>query len=258
MKSTRKTTRKKRLGKLFLLCLICLFIGKKFLIQKQETLNVTQTEIYQEILNHPDSYPDHMAETLENNPELLEFVTHYTEYEPVVRGGLTQKELEEETPLFLQWDERWGYAPYGQTNIGFSGCGPTCLSMVIFSLTRNPDATPDAIAQYSMQHGFYVMGSGTSWDLMRIGAAEYGLSVQELGISEEEMKNRLNNGEMLIASMRPGDFTQQGHFIVIYGYDKKGFCVNDPNSRKRSEQRWSFDTLKDQIKNLWAYCNVDI
>ena len=53
--------------------------------------------------------------------------------------------------------------------------------------------------------------------------------------------------------MRPGDFTTEGHFIVIYGYDEEGFLVHDPNSRLRSEEEWTFQTLYPQIKNLWAY-----
>ena len=45
----------------------------------------------------------------------------------------------------------------------------------------------------------------------------------------------------------------EGHFIVIYGYDEEGFLVHDPNSRLRSEEEWTFQTLYPQIKNLWAY-----
>lgn len=42
-----------------------------------------------------------------------------------------------EIPALIQWDERWGYAPYGsETIIAVSGCGPTALSMVISGLLR--------------------------------------------------------------------------------------------------------------------------
>ena len=33
-------------------------------------------------------------------------------------------------PLFLQWDERWGYRSYGGDFLAVTGCGPTALSMV--------------------------------------------------------------------------------------------------------------------------------
>ena len=52
--------------------------------------------------------------------------------------------------------------------------------------------------------------------------------------------------------MLPGDFTTKGHFIVIVGAEE-GFRVNDPNSRIRSNQLWSYERLSTQIGNLWAF-----
>ena len=53
--------------------------------------------------------------------------------------------------------------------------------------------------------------------------------------------------------MKPGDFTQAGHFIVIYAYEDGVFRVHDPNSIVRSEKTWDYDTLKGQISNLWSF-----
>lgn len=66
------------------------------------------------------------------------------------------------------------------------------------------------------------------------------------------MKAALDSGSVIVCSMGPGDFTAAGHFIVIYGYDKKGFLVNDPNCVARSRQNWNFSELKGQIKNIWV------
>ena len=45
-------------------------------------------------------------------------------------------------PLFLQWDPRWGYTEYGEDSfLGLSGCGPTCLSMVLYYLTGDKSLT---------------------------------------------------------------------------------------------------------------------
>lgn len=52
--------------------------------------------------------------------------------------------------------------------------------------------------------------------------------------------------------MAPGDFTTTGHFILIRGYGKDGFYVNDPNHKSNSEKTWSFKELQKQIKCLWA------
>lgn len=64
------------------------------------------------------------------------------------------------------------------------------------------------------------------------------------------MKLALDRGEVIICSMRPGDFTAAGHFVVIYGYDEDGFMVNDPNCVARSRKRWSYEDIADQIKHI--------
>lgn len=215
--------------------------------------DLKETDEWKLINENRSLYPGPMLEVLENNPELLDFVANYLEAEPVVTGGLTRKEIKEDYPLFLQWDARWGYVPYGDDNIGLSGCAPACLSMVIFSLTRNEAATPDAIAAFSMDNGYYVPGTGTAWALMTDAAVRYGVQAEELSLEEGLMKSRLDSGRMIICSMGPGDFTTTGHFIVLYGYNEEGFLVNDPFSRRRSSKVWDFETIQYQIRNMWVY-----
>lgn len=215
--------------------------------------DMEKTDTYKEIFENRALYPKTMLEALEKNPEIQDFVKNYPDSEPVVQGGISDEEKAAEHPLFLQWDARWGYVSYGDDNIGLSGCGPACLSMVIFSLTRNESATPDAIAGYSMDMGYYEYGAGTSWNLMTDAAAQYGVMAEGLALSEGIMKEHLDNGHMIICSMGPGDFTTTGHFIVIYGYDQDGFLVNDPYSRIRSNKTWDYDTISGQIRGMWVY-----
>ena len=72
-----------------------------------------------------------------------------------------------------------------------------------------------------------------------------------MSLSESVMKNALDDGGLIICSMRPGDFTTTGHFILIYGYDDNGFLINDPNRKSHGDKSWSYDDLSWQIKNLW-------
>ena len=205
------------------------------------------------IYENKEAYPQALLTALANNPEMVEFVKGYLTTEHTVTGGFSEEELTEEFPLLLQWDKRWGYVDYGSNNIGVAGCGPTCLSMVILALTGNENATPDKLAEYSEENGHYVKGAGTAWSLMTEGAEAYGLRAEEISLDEKNMQDCLDNGNPIICAMRKGDFTISGHFIVIYGYDEKGFLVNDPNSTSRSGRQWEFETLRGQIKNLWAY-----
>lgn len=212
-----------------------------------------ENELIGEILQDASSYPEDMLEALANNPEMADFVAGYKDSDGSVTGGLTEKEIRQEHPLFLQWDPRWGYAAYGDdSNVGLAGCGPTCLSMALFYLTGDETLTPDKIASYAMENGYYMPGTGTLWALIEDVPGQYGVAVNNLEISESAMKKALDEGKVLISTMRPGDFTAAGHFIVIYGYNEDGFLVNDPNCVARSRTSWEFDRIGSQMKQLWA------
>lgn len=213
----------------------------------------TEDQRYAAIMEHPSEYPEPLLASLANNPEMMEFVEGYPEKQGTVSGTLTWKEKKSDYPLFLQWDSRWGYQSYGSSNVGVSGCGPTCLSMVIYALTRNESATPDQIASFAEQRGYYIEGTGTAWALMTDGAAAYDVTSQELALDEALMKKYLQKGDLIICAMGPGNFTAAGHFIMIYGYKNGKFLVNDPNSRYRSQKEWDYATLKNQIKALWCF-----
>ncbi len=205
------------------------------------------------IYNNYSQYPKNLLAALANNPEMADFAVGYTNGEKIAAGELTSLEKKQDCPLFLQWDPRWGYQPYGTDNIGLAGCGPTCMSMVLFYLTRDEKLTPDRIAAYSMENGYYVEGTGTAWALMEDISNLYNINVTKPRMSERAMKSVLDNGGIIICAMGEGDFTVSGHFIVIYGYDAKGFKVNDPNCVARSSKRWTFDELEPQVKNIWGY-----
>lgn len=212
-----------------------------------------ENELIAAIYEKHSAYPDKLLEALANNPEMAGFVSGYQGNSRQASGGLTEEELAMDFPLFLQWDPRWGYVEYGDKScIGLAGCGPTCLSMALFYLTKNDSLTPDKIAAYSMTNGYYVSGTGTAWALLADLPSEYGVRVTEPGRSEQGMKQALDRGEVIICSMGPGDFTAAGHFIVIYGYDEEGFMINDPNCVARSMKRWTYGEIAAQIKHIWV------
>ena len=205
------------------------------------------------ILEQPELYPDELLEMLAGNEEAAQFVLDYPEKKDNAPadsiGDVTQGEI----PLLLQWDERWGYGAYGNSMIAISGCGPTVVAMVSAGLLGDSSITPYKVAQYAQDHGYYVEGTGTSWSLMTEGARQFGVQGQELGLSESSIVSELENGHPIICSMRPGDFTTSGHFIVLTGVENGKIRVNDPNSRVRSGKLWDYSRLEYQINNLWVY-----
>lgn len=205
------------------------------------------------VLAATDRYPQDYLDALENNPELLEFVQGYPDAKREATGGLTKKELHAQWPLLLQWDKRWGYVPYGDHDIGLSGCAPTCLSMVVVGLTKNKDASPDIVARFAEDNGYYSYGTGTKWSLMTEGATAFGVRGSELALDKNRIFSALEDGHPIICSVRPGDFTKGGHFLVLVGIEDGKIRLNDPNSRIRSEQLWDYETLAPQIKSLWEF-----
>ncbi len=207
-----------------------------------------------QLLKQEEIYPDRLLRILAGNIETLDFVLDYPEKKNRSCAEEIGEEIEEgEIPLLIQWDERWGYGAYGNSIVGVSGCGPTCIAMVASGLTGRKDITPFTVASYSEENGFLTEELDTSWDLMTYGCETFGIFGTILGLDELAMANTLDNGFPIICSVGPGDFTQNGHFIVLTGYENGEFKIHDPNSRERSEETWSFETLKDQIVNMWYY-----
>lgn len=198
-------------------------------------------------------WPDHLIELLEKNPETEDFVLNY----PIKKDLRPDIDLREyihrsEVPLFLQWDERWGYSKYGDELMGLSGCGPTCLSMVCVYLLDDPQYSPRYVADFAEQNGYYVSGIGSSWTLISEGGTALGLDVTEIPLDENRIIRNLEVGNPIICVMGPGDFTTTGHFIVMVGYEDGKIKVNDPNSPARSDKLWDYNAIKNQINNLWV------
>ena len=199
--------------------------------------------------------PRAIIEFCEKYPEAADFALDWDKYHNGSGSIDISAEVHEgEIPLFIQWDKRWGYRVYGSGQfLGFTGCGPTCLSMVYSGLTGNTDMNPYNMAKFSEDGGYYVLGSGTSWSFMTEGASELGLKSKQLN-SEKALRKALAKGRPVIASMGPGDFTNAGHFIVFTGLSEDGkLMVNDPNSPSNSKKTWDMDEVYPQIKNMWAF-----
>lgn len=209
-------------------------------------------ELVREIYENVDVYSMEMLDHLANNPEMAAFVIGSLEADGSVTGGFTQAELEEEFPLLLQYDPRWGYFEYGGKPMGLSGCGPTCLAMTILALTDMDNVTPDKVATYSLEKQYYVKDVGTAWKLLDDFPTLYGLTVEHPVLKENSMKKALDEGKILICSVKKGVFTAEGHFILIYDYDETGFKVNDPKCVARSNQTWTFAEFGSQLKRIWA------
>lgn len=200
-----------------------------------------------------DAYPDSLIALLDRNPETETFVLQYpSAHQRTVAVDLSAYEDCESVPLFLQWDPQWGYIRYGSDVAGLTACGPVCLSMAAYFLTKDPAMSPDRIIQFALDNGYCVPGNGTSWTLISQGGPELGLDVTEIPLVESRIIDNLEVGNPIICVMGPGDFTTTGHYIVLTGYEDGFIRLNDPNSRSNSQKLWTYAQLEHQIDNLWV------
>ena len=81
----------------------------------------------------------------------------------------------------------------------------------------------------------------------------WGLSCYESDMTQAQIMSELQAGHPVICSVGPGDFTQNGHFIVLVGCEEGKIKVNDPFSRTTSSQLWDFERIKQQSKAMWVY-----
>lgn len=230
--------------------------GYKTIYDKLYAMREEYSEM-DDILLNIGQYPKDVLRLLVHNTETLGFVSDYLMHvdDEEASGGITEEETAAlNPPLFQQWDKRWGYVQYGSNIIAINGCGPTCMSMVYTGLTGDLEKSPAQMAEYCIENGYYTEDSGTSWSLMLNGARQLGLQAERLAISQKAITEKLQSGGLIICSMKPGDFTTTGHFIVLRGVTEEGkLLINDPNSISRSNTEWELDTVLKQVKAAWAY-----
>lgn len=212
-----------------------------------------QDERIGEILENQEMYPIDLIDMLSRNIQMLDFVLDFPNQKGKVQDNRIEEAKQGVVPLLLQWDKRWGYAEYGNSYFAINGCAPTTLAMVIAGLTGKDNITPYTISKYAYENGFYIEGSGTSWNLMTKGSEHFGIHGEELTLSKRTIYRSLESGKFIICSVRKGDFTTTGHFIVLAGIQDGKIKVNDPNSVERSSILWEYERIEGQIKNLWVF-----
>ena len=156
------------------------------------------------------------------------------------------------TPKLYQTDPEWAYAFYANGTILTHGCGPTALAMAYVRLTGDVDFDPRAIAEFATENGFIDSGV-TSWLLMSEGAKMLGLQSHEVSATAEAVKAELLQDNQVICSVHQGDFTSEGHFILLTDMNPDGTVeIRDPNSEERTLQAWDLDRIISQCDNIWS------
>lgn len=198
-------------------------------------------------------YPESLILLLERNPETEQFVMEYPlKKNENVNVDMSAYRENDSVPLFLQWDQQWGYIEYGSDVAGLTACGPVCLSMAAWYLTEDEAYSPDKMIEFASNNGYYSPGNGSSWTLISEGGVKLGFDVTEIPLVKSRIIKNLEVNNPIICAMGPGDFTSTGHYIVMTGYENGMIKINDPNSIANSEKLWKYEDIEGQIRNLWV------
>ena len=191
---------------------------------------------------------------LSSNCQIEGAAANYTQTKPVIESQSVEAEIPQEGkydvmldsncgPLtyYNQSDSRWGnYLWGGKDPLITYGCGPTVMAMVITSLTGN-QVLPIDIANWAVSNKSWCPGQGSYHRLIPDSAAAYGLSAASIkDYTVDGIKNALDSGHLVVALMRKGHFTQQGHFIIITNYTADGsFRIADSNNYDNTKCNWN-------------------
>lgn len=155
-----------------------------------------------------------------------------------------------ELTYFNQTADPWADKPYGTDRIGGYGCGPTAMAMVVSTLT-DTYVDPAQMAQHCVDNGYWAKKHGSYRSIVSGVAEDYGLTCTSLPPDEnakEEISRCLATGQLIVALMGPGHFTNGGHFILLRGVNLDNtILVADPASTDRSLTTWDLDLILEEL-----------
>ncbi len=141
---------------------------------------------------------------------------------------------------YNQSDIRWESFLYGGKDpLSTYGCGPTVMAMVVTSLTGNQILPPD-MAQWAVENKSWAPGQGSYHRLILDSSLAYGLNAAPFkDYTVQGLENALKSGHLIVALMKKGHFTQNGHFIVLTRFTENGMIkIADVNEYKNSQIEW--------------------
>lgn len=164
-----------------------------------------------------------------------------------------------QTPLVLQTDERWANEAYGQDggqNIAENGCAPASLAMVL-AYHEQRSVSPSEITDWA-QDKYYVAGSGTDWSIFADFAKAHNLTYHDLGADFTKAQPYLEKGIPVVVSALPGEFTDNGHIMVLgnYGTEEDRLTILDPNDDPEKSHTYTWygaSEYVDQFQHYWTF-----
>ena len=167
---------------------------------------------------------------------------------------------------YKQTDPRWANkdysAPGETTTIGKAGCGPTCMAMVLATLS-NPAINPGDTAAWAQKHGYKAKNQGTYYTYFKPQGAVYGIDVVQLNTIDlrknkdakeihDKAVEAIKAGDLVICCMGPGLWTKNGHFILWHELEGSMSLIEDPASASAGRAKAPLSKLQAEVKFYWV------
>ncbi|GAA0083744.1 hypothetical protein UT300007_01830 [Clostridium sp. CTA-7] len=121
-----------------------------------------------------------------------------------------------------QKDTKWNDISYPtkEKNVGEYGCGAVSMAIVQATL-NNSNITPIEMVNYSLENGYCENGTKREFFTDVVKEEKYKLNLEKYSSTEiSKVKRLLSDGNhVAIAIMKPGNFTKEGHYIVLNGIE---------------------------------------
>lgn len=219
-----------------------------------EVLQDIQTQDYQHDLLNAQS--DIVAAINKHRQNISELGYLFLPQKPAEVSQL-QNVKQLDIPLYLQKDPKWRTLQYGTDTtrqLGENGCAILSLAMIHAYYNPQATVTPQTILDWSKDQ-YYVHNQGTSWNIFYDFAQSFNYQFTNFGNNFEEAMQAVNQGQAIVATVKPGLFTETGHILVIRGYQDGQVYVNDPNddpSKMFSIKAIPAQTMMEEGVNYWA------
>lgn len=144
------------------------------------------------------------------------------------------------TRNYKQYSNPWGPKLYSITNdpdqtYAKSGCGPTAVASVIAS-AADSSVNPETLGKWAIANGCRTKNDGTNGRKFVPGVCKkYGMSATRYTGASGIQKGleALQNGKYAVATVGPGYWTKNAHFITPYDFDGDTVYVDDPGHSSR-------------------------
>lgn len=160
---------------------------------------------------------------------------------------------------YKQYDSKWAKVVYTQNNtydrsqtIKSSGCGPTSAADVVATFW-DKSITPVELAAYSVSRGYRTKNSGTSWSFFKDVAQKFGASKFIQTSSYATAAAAVNDGALVVVSVKKSRWTNGGHFICWWKVDSKYVYIADPASSSSSRAKAPWSELKEAAKQYFIF-----